>query len=70
MANPKFKTSNLVKIIPHPDHLDHIKQHYGKTLEIDHLRDMIDHTLYKVKEIKHYAREEDLELVDNNYKED
>lgn len=61
-VKPKFNVGDKVTIIPNRKHEYYVKEHYGKTLEIENIV-YADVTLYKVKGIKNYAEESDLQLV-------
>ena len=58
-----MKKGDKVMIIPNAEHAEHVKEHYGKILEIEKV--LISDkkgNFYKIKGIKDYAREEDLLL--------
>ncbi len=35
MKKAKFKIGDKVKIIPHANHLDHVKKYYGRTMIVE-----------------------------------
>lgn len=63
----KFNIGDKVEIIPHKDHPQFVRNHYGKTLEVEDVIEMnYDKFLYKVKGIKDYATDVDLKLLNGN----
>lgn len=59
-----MKKGDKVTIIPNEEHAEHVKANYGKTLEIEKvLLSEKKGNFYKVKGVKDYAREADLQLV-------
>lgn len=68
-----MEKGDKVTIVPNDNHPEYVKKHYGKTLEIEEVktREFINmegqpsnENYYKVKGIWGYARETDLQLIE------
>lgn len=59
-----MEKGDKVTIIPNEKHVEHVKKHYGKTLEIEKVfHDEKTGNFYKVKGVEDYALESDLQPV-------
>lgn len=65
----KFKKGDKVVIRPNQLHEDHVKEHYGKILEVENVI-QADVTLYKIKGVKNHAKDRDIHLVQSYFTED
>ena len=64
----KFKKGDKVVIRPNQLHEDHVKEHYGKILEVENVIEA-DVTLYKIKGVKNHAKIRDIHLVQSYFTE-
>ena len=59
-----MKKGDKVTIIPNEKHAEHVKKNYGKILKIDNvLYDSKNEPIYKIKGVRNYAIESDLQLA-------
>jgi len=60
----KFNIGDKVELIPHEDHPQFVRNHYGKELEVENVIEVFfDEFVYKVREIEGCAEEDDLKLL-------